>query len=320
MKISVVMAVYNGVHFLKEQLDSLKNQSYQIDEAIIIDDCSSDSSYDLIEQYINCNQLDKWKIIKNDKNLGYRANFKKGLEISTGDIVFLCDQDDRWHLDKIETMLAYMKSEQILSLAASFQLIDENGNKIDIKKQEGKSNNNLLSKETRDDITQVTLDDLLQSNFSQGCSMALKRSVVDKYIQCNDLSLSHDWAINLIAAIEDGCYYLDKKLIDYRIHNCNTIGLDNIVDSNQSKRNKVQERLNYLDEQRYVACFLLGLDLNKKQKQMCSQYKKYLEKRIECIVNKKIVSCMIYFIKGQYFQFGKTKTFLGDILNIMFNK
>ena len=77
MKVSLVMAVYNGEKYLKEQLDSLRLQTHPLDEVLIIDDQSKDDSYIYVRQYIDGYQLKNWKIIKNEKNLGYRANFKK---------------------------------------------------------------------------------------------------------------------------------------------------------------------------------------------------------------------------------------------------
>ena len=111
MKVSLVMAVYNGEKYLIEQLDSIRKQTYLIDEVILIDDVSTDNSYELIHQYIDGYKLINWKLIKNENNLGYRKNFKKGLEIVDGDIIFLSDQDDRWHLNKIEVIILWIKME-----------------------------------------------------------------------------------------------------------------------------------------------------------------------------------------------------------------
>ncbi len=147
MKVSLVMAVYNGEKYLIEQLDSIRKQTYLIDEVILIDDVSTDNSYELIHQYIDGYKLINWKLIKNENNLGYRKNFKKGLEIVDGDIIFLSDQDDRWHLNKIEVMVEKMSQSNILSLASSFNFMDQDGNCFEVNKIKGRSNNNLLFKE-----------------------------------------------------------------------------------------------------------------------------------------------------------------------------
>ena len=79
MKISLIMAVYNGEKYLIKQLQSINNQTNKIDEVILIDDCSKDRSVEIIEEFIKENQLDNWKLIINNENLGYKNNFKKGL-------------------------------------------------------------------------------------------------------------------------------------------------------------------------------------------------------------------------------------------------
>ena len=68
MKVSLVMAVYNGEKYLIEQLDSIRKQTYLIDEVILIDDVSTDNSYELIHQYIDGYKLINWKLIKNENN------------------------------------------------------------------------------------------------------------------------------------------------------------------------------------------------------------------------------------------------------------
>ena len=109
MKISLVMATYNGAKYLNEQLDSIKNQTLKLDEVIIVDDVSTDDTSYLVEKYISNHQLN-WIFIKNEKNLGYKGNFKKGLAHASGDVIFLCDQDDIWHLDKVERMVEALKN------------------------------------------------------------------------------------------------------------------------------------------------------------------------------------------------------------------
>ena len=235
MKVSLVMAVYNGEKYLIEQLDSIRKQTYPIAEVLLLDDVSTDNSYELIHQYIDGYKLINWKLIKNETNLGYRKNFKKGLEMVTGDIIFLCDQDDRWHLNKVETMVEYMKDEAVLSLASSFNMMDEHSEIFKVENQKGKSNNNLLFKEVTEELTEIDLKSLLEMNFSQGCCMAIKKEVKDEYLKVTQGKLPHDWELNIISAIQNGCYYLDIPLIDYRIHNNNTIGMDNIVDGIRAK-------------------------------------------------------------------------------------
>lgn len=319
MKVSLVMAVYNGEKYLIEQLDSIRKQTYPIDEVLLLDDVSTDNSYELIHQYIDGYKLINWKLIKNEKNLGYRKNFKKGLEMVTGDIIFLCDQDDRWHLNKVETMVEYMKDEAILSLASSFNFMNQEGKCFEVNKIKGRSNNNLLFKEVTELLTEIDLNNLLEMNFSQGCTMAIKEEVKDNYLKVTQGKLPHDWELNIISSIKNGCYYLDKPLIDYRIHNNNTIGMDDIVEGNiiNEKKKRVNKRIEQIKAQIENVNFALELELNREQKKYCLYYKEYLSQRVSMMEEKKPLSLILYFLKGEYKEFGRIKTFLGDLMNII---
>ena len=98
------MTTYNGERFLPEMLESLRNQTRKIDELLIFDDGSTDSTVCLIENYIDKYGLENWKIRQNEINLGWEKNFVQGLNQAKGDVIFPCDQDDIWHTDKIEKM------------------------------------------------------------------------------------------------------------------------------------------------------------------------------------------------------------------------
>ena len=318
MKTSLVMAIYNGEKYIVEQLESIKNQTVKIDEAIFIDDCSTDNSYHMVHQFIDGYQLMNWKLIKNENNLGYRNNFKKGLELASGDIVFLSDQDDKWHNNKVETMLKYM-SDEVLTLASSFRFIDQKGEPFEVKKIKGRSNNNLLFQEVDQELTEIKLDSLLEMNFSQGCTMAIRQSIIQEFLNVTTGMLPHDWELNIISSTHHGCYYLDIPLIDYRIHNNNTIGMDNIVEGNiiEEKKMRVNQRIMQTMEQINNTEFALTLDLDLKQKELCLKYKEYLSYRVNAMKNKKIFSLIIYFLKGKYGHFGRIKTFIGDVINII---
>lgn len=318
MKTSIVMAVYNGQKYIKKQLVSIKDQTRQIDEVIIIDDCSTDDSPKIVAKFIEENHLVNWQLKENKRNLGYIGNFKKGLSLATGDIIFLCDQDDVWKLNKIEKMVNILENHQnIYSLAASFEFINQKDEKFNIVNQKNKSNNNLIDFVVDSKLTEIDLKYLLRCNFSQGCTMAIRKKIVKEYLNVFSNTIPHDWALNLIAAVHHGCYYLDEKLIEYRIHNENTIGLDFIEDSvidEKSKRTK--NRLSYLEAELDKTEYILSFNLKIDDYKMCLENKKYLSDRIVYLKEKKILKLCIYFIKGRYKKFGKLKTFLGDLISI----
>ena len=92
--ISVLMATYNGSQFIIEQLDSIKNQTFQPDEVIICDDCSTDDTVSIVSNYISNNGLDNWKLYVNEQNLGHYKTFLKLSQLATNEYVFFSDQDD----------------------------------------------------------------------------------------------------------------------------------------------------------------------------------------------------------------------------------
>ena len=100
-RVSVVMTTYNGQKYLREQMDSLREQTMPIDEVIIMDDCSTDHTPDLVSAYIKEYNLKGWNLVQNEQNQGWKKNFKSGFDLATGDYIFPCDQDDIWHPDKV---------------------------------------------------------------------------------------------------------------------------------------------------------------------------------------------------------------------------
>lgn len=101
--VSVIMATYNGAKYLGEQLDSILQQSYPVSEIIIQDDCSTDTTMDIVRTY-----AEKYPIIKfaiNAQNQGCNANFKAAAMRATGDLVAISDQDDVWYPHKIATQV-----------------------------------------------------------------------------------------------------------------------------------------------------------------------------------------------------------------------
>ena len=96
MMISIAMTTFNGESFLKDQLESISNQTYLPDELIISDDCSSDNTIKIIENFIDRAPYEI-RLIKNIKNNGFTKNFEIALNACQGDIIFLADQDDYWY-------------------------------------------------------------------------------------------------------------------------------------------------------------------------------------------------------------------------------
>src|SRR5688500_10348209 len=92
--VSIALCVYNGEKFLREQLDSLVNQSYPNIEIIASDDRSTDASLLILQEYAD--RYPYFKFGQNEQNLGYVKNFEKVISLCSGDLIALSDQDDIW--------------------------------------------------------------------------------------------------------------------------------------------------------------------------------------------------------------------------------
>lgn len=116
---TVVIACYNGEKYIIEQLESIRKQTELPEEVIICDDCSSDNTYNTIRDYIKKYDLSKWMLIRNEENIGWKANFVKLIDLATKDIVFLCDQDDIWNANKIKVMKEILEHNPDIDLLVS---------------------------------------------------------------------------------------------------------------------------------------------------------------------------------------------------------
>lgn len=114
-RISVVMPMYNGERYIAEQIASILAQTVAVHEIIVTDDTSTDNSVEIVRAIAD----ERIKLVQNSDNLGLVRNVSKAISLSSGDIVFLADQDDVWKADKVEKLLACLNGADGASLAIS---------------------------------------------------------------------------------------------------------------------------------------------------------------------------------------------------------
>jgi len=129
------MPVYNGGEYLSEAIESILNQSYKNIEFIIIDDGSTDNSYEIIMKYVILDN--RLKVIKKRKNkgfTGYISNLNQGLRLAKGKYVARMDADDVSIINRLKLQVDYLEKNQDIFLVGSGRiLIDSKGKFIGIR-------------------------------------------------------------------------------------------------------------------------------------------------------------------------------------------
>lgn len=140
-KISVIMAVYNGLPYLEEAVASILNQSYKNFEFIIVDDASKDSSW----KYLKSIDDKRMILILNRKNIGLAGSLNIAIKKSTGIYVARMDADDISHTNRLEEQIKYLLNNSNVDICGTWaDLIDEKG-KIIGEKKYPISNNDIKS-------------------------------------------------------------------------------------------------------------------------------------------------------------------------------
>ncbi len=227
-RVNIVMATYNGEKYVKEQINSIIENTYTNWRLLICDDGSSDSTLPIVDEYV---RKYKGKIFlhKNEKNKGVTINFLEGMKrISSfddnvcGDEYYMfCDQDDVWLNDKIEKTLNLVKkcekkytSKVPVAAFTDVLVVDENLNEI--SSSFFKSNGLNPSK--------IKINQIMMENKFIGCSVMFNGSLMEKIKIIPQKARFHDWWVACIAATFGHICYLDEPTIKYRQHGGNVVG------------------------------------------------------------------------------------------------
>ncbi len=208
--ISVVIACYNGIKYIPEQLDTIRTQTLPPDEVIIADDGSSDGTYEFCADYIARLKLTGWRVYQNPQNTGLQKNFRSLLAECTGEYVFTSDQDDIWMPDKIASMVSVMKDNPQISLLTSNYVPLVNGKpaKVYMKYIE------------RDDgsVIPLRLHDSGLANLRPGCTFCFRHRLLEKFSVMDIDDALHDAMLWKYAIVSDSLYLLNRQLMYWRRH------------------------------------------------------------------------------------------------------
>lgn len=124
-KVSIITPLYNSEAFISETINSVLKQTFSNWELLLIDDCSSDKTIEIVKTFADQNP--KITLFKNEKNLGAALSRNKGIERAKGDYIAFLDADDLWKPKKLEKQLTFMETQNCDVCFSSYEQINEFG-------------------------------------------------------------------------------------------------------------------------------------------------------------------------------------------------
>ena len=196
--VSIITPSYNTARFIADTICSVQAQIYPHWEMIIVDDCSSDKTNEVVEPFLKGDE--RIKYVKNEHNSGAAVSRNKALRMAQGKWIAFLDSDDLWMPDKLERQLAFMVEN---GYAFSYHLYEE------------------MDEESRP--TGVVVSGLRHVGKLEmyafcwpGCLTVMYDSERVGLVQIADVKKNNDYAMWLKAIQKADCYFLDECLALYR--------------------------------------------------------------------------------------------------------
>lgn len=198
--VSIIMPVYNNERHLKESIGSVLAQQYTYWELILIDDASTDASYNLIERYARSEP--RIRSIRLEKNSGAAVARNVGLEHALGRYVAFLDADDFWKPEKLSCQLKMMKDDGRAFSFTAIEMIDSSSR---------------LIKGKRPIAAEVDYRFLLSNTVIACSSVVIDRAVVGSF-RMPEIRKGQDYA-TWLSILRGGirAYGIDRALTSYRV-------------------------------------------------------------------------------------------------------
>jgi glycosyltransferase involved in cell wall biosynthesis len=223
-KIDILMAVYNGAHYVLAQLHSMMEQTYPHFRIIIRDNCSSDQTVSLIEQFSR-QHPGKIFLIKGTENLGAMGNFATLVHYAEAPYVMFSDADDVWLPTKIEESLALMQKNEANYGAQMPILIHTDLTVVD--KELNILGHSFWNYSRLNPYNAHALNRLLIHNVITGCTTLVNQPLLKLAAPIPKEAIMHDWWLGLVASAFGKIDHLAKPTILYRQHGKNDTGAKN---------------------------------------------------------------------------------------------
>ena len=196
--VSILMPSYNTGKYITESIQSVQNQTYPNWELLIVDDCSTDNTDEVVRPFLVDTRI---KYFKNEKNSGAAISRNRALKEAKGEWIAFLDSDDLWEPNKLETQIRFMKTNGYAFSGTASQNINEEGNLLHV-----------VNKSPRH-VSKVGMS----LYCWPGCLTVMYHVPEIGVIQIADLKKNNDYAMWLKVIKKADFFYLDEVLSRYRV-------------------------------------------------------------------------------------------------------
>ena len=216
-RVDILLATFNGEKYLKDQLDSILNQTYKDFKLIVSDDCSTDSTKSILEEYKK--KDDRIEIYYQEQNLGVVENFEFLLKKVETKYFMFADQDDIWKEEKIEKSVKKMDETNSDLVYSDLEVVNE---KLEVTYESYWKLKGIYDKIKKYN----NFESLYLNNFVTGCTIIAKSEWIKKVLPLPKTSkyVLHDYWLALIISETGRITYIEEPLMKYRQHKNNNIG------------------------------------------------------------------------------------------------
>jgi glycosyltransferase involved in cell wall biosynthesis len=235
--ISVALCTYNGEKYLREQLQSIVAQTRLPDELVVCDDCSSDGTPGIIEEFASTAPF-LVRFFRNPTNLRSTKNFEQAIALCEGDFIALCDQDDIWLPEKLARELAVLESDASLGgVFSDAELIDASSRPIGRRLW---ANAFFRPREQSRFQSGHGVQVLLKGNVVTGATLMFRAGLRPLFMPIPSIWVHDGWIAWMLLA-HSSLTFLSEPLIQYRLHAGQQIGVEALALSGLSLRQRLEK-------------------------------------------------------------------------------
>lgn len=195
--VSIVMPSYNTSKYIEESIESVLNQSYTNWELIIVDDCSTDETDNVVQEYLTDTRI---RYLKNERNSGAAVSRNYALREAKGKWIAFLDSDDLWHPEKLQKQIEFMLANNYHFSYTNYEEIDEKSNPLGVFVTGPKK---------------ITKQGMYNYCWP-GCLTVMYNAEIVGLVQIEDIKKNNDYAMWLKVCRKTNCHLLNEQLAKYR--------------------------------------------------------------------------------------------------------